>query len=193
MSGAIQTESAWAYHVIARCEYGDLVFREDPDYTCFLQLLGEACRRSGWRIHAYVLMPSHCHLLVETTAADLVAGMGWLQRSYVLYHYHRHHRDGRLFREDCKMMPVEGAEGIYCHMVSTYIHLNPARAKLVRISQQGLRGYRWSSYPSYVNRVGPAPAWLCTQRVLSSLGLGPADMRQYEAYIEGRARQLGVE
>jgi hypothetical protein len=91
------------------------------------------------------------------------------------------------------LAPVEGKERIYCHAVSTYIHLNPARAKLVRIGQQGLKGYRWSSYPCYVNRVDSPPAWLCTQRVLTSLGLRPADTQQYEAYIEGRARQLGVQ
>ena len=178
---------------MARGDYGEVIFRDDQDYTRFLHLLAEACSRSGWRIHAYVLMPSHCHLLVETTAADLVAGMEWLQRSYTLYHNHRHHRLGRLFRDGCKVVPVDGKEGIYCQVVSTYIHLNPARAKLVRIGQQGLKGYRWSSYPCYVNRVGSPPAWLCTQRVLTSLGLGPADTQQYEAYIEGRARQLGVQ
>ena len=179
--------------MMARGDYGDLVFQDDQDYTRFLHLLAEACSRSGWRIHAYVLMPSHCHLLVETAEADVVAGIEWLQGSYSLYHNHRHHRLGRRFLDECKMVPVEGKGEIYSNGISTYIHLNPVRAKLVRMGQRrGLKGYRWSSYPCYVNRVDSHPAWLCTQQVLASLGLGLADAQQYEAYIEGRARQLGV-
>jgi hypothetical protein len=75
MGDAMQTEHPWAYHVMARGNCGDLVFRDDQDYPCFLHLLAQEYGRTGWRIHAYVLMPSHCHLLVETTAADPVAGI----------------------------------------------------------------------------------------------------------------------
>jgi len=192
MSEVIHRESPWAYHVMARGNYGDVVFREDQDYTQFLHLMAEACGRSGWRIHAYVLMPGHCHLLVETTEADAVAGMEWLRGAYALYHNRRHHRLGPRFLDECKMVPMEGKEGVYWHGISTYIHLNPVRAGLVRMGLQGLKGYRWSSYPCYVNRADSPPAWLCTQRVLASLGLGPADTQRYEAYLEGRARQLGV-
>ncbi len=39
----------------------------------------EACGKTGWRIHAYVLMGNHYHLLVETPEANLAAGMKWLQ------------------------------------------------------------------------------------------------------------------
>ena len=52
MSDAMQTESPWAYHVMARSAYGDVVFRDDQDYTRFLRLLAEACGRTGWRMYA---------------------------------------------------------------------------------------------------------------------------------------------
>ncbi len=55
----------------------------------------------------------------------------------------------------------------------TYIHLNPARAKLIRIGEQKLWEYPWSSYPDYVCR--EAPEWLETGRVPGSLGLRPQD------------------
>jgi REP element-mobilizing transposase RayT len=44
--------------------------------------MGEACAKTGWRIHAYVLMGNHYHLLVETPEGNLVAGMKWLQGAY---------------------------------------------------------------------------------------------------------------
>lgn len=32
---------------------------------------------TGWRVHAWVLMTNHYHLLIETPQANLVAGMRW--------------------------------------------------------------------------------------------------------------------
>jgi len=32
----------------------------------FLHTLGQACERTGWRVHSYVLMGNHYHLLLET-------------------------------------------------------------------------------------------------------------------------------
>jgi REP element-mobilizing transposase RayT len=52
------------------------------DRKLFLETLGEACQKTGWRIHAYVLMGNHYHLLVETPEPNLVAGMKWLQGTY---------------------------------------------------------------------------------------------------------------
>ncbi len=76
--------------------------------------------------------------------------------------------------------------------ISTYIHLNPARAKLIRVGQERLKRYRWSSYPCYLNRAGRRPVWLETQAVLGSLGLAPGQTRGYEAYIEGRVLELAT-
>ena len=39
------------------------VFRSDEDQEMFLATLGEACGRTGWKVHAYVLMGNHYHLL----------------------------------------------------------------------------------------------------------------------------------
>jgi REP element-mobilizing transposase RayT len=45
------------------------------DRQRFLETLGEACEKTGFGIHAYVLMGNHYHLLVETPEGNLVAGM----------------------------------------------------------------------------------------------------------------------
>jgi len=42
----------------------------------------------------------------------------------------------------------------YFGVVGTYIHLNPARAGLIRVGEEPLKRYRWSSYPWYLNRAG---------------------------------------
>ena len=55
-----------AYPVMARGNQGRALFKDDPDRRGFLETLAEACAKTGWRIHACVLMRNHNHLLMET-------------------------------------------------------------------------------------------------------------------------------
>ena len=64
------------YHVMARGDRGEAIVRDDGDRVTFLRTLGETCERAGFRIHAYVLMTNHYHLLLETPEANLSLGMG---------------------------------------------------------------------------------------------------------------------
>jgi REP element-mobilizing transposase RayT len=179
------------YHVMARGNHGLAIFQDDRDRQCFLETLGEACEKTGWRIHAYVLMGNHYHLLVETPEGNLVEGMKWVQGAYTQRYNSRHKLFGHLFQGRYKAVIVDGRDDDYFSMVSTYIHLNPARAKLIRIGAERLKRYRWSSYPWYINRAGKRPHWLITDRVLGGMNLGPKEVKGYEAYIEGRVLELG--
>ena len=53
-----------ANHVMARGNQGRAIFKDAPDRRRFLETLAEACKKTGWRIDACVLMGNH--LLVET-------------------------------------------------------------------------------------------------------------------------------
>ena len=66
------------YHVMARGNHGQRIFQNNRDRHCFLETLGEACEKTGWRIHAYVLMANHYHLLVRTGEANLSHAIRWL-------------------------------------------------------------------------------------------------------------------
>jgi putative transposase len=60
MARAVRIEYSGAvYHAMARGNYGQDVFQDDPDRRCFLQTLGEACEKTGWVVHAYVLMSNY--------------------------------------------------------------------------------------------------------------------------------------
>jgi REP element-mobilizing transposase RayT len=174
---------------MARGNGRQIIFRDEQDYGRFLETLGEACQKTGWRIHAYVLLSNHYHLLLETPEANLVAGMKWLQGAYTQRHHGRRQTCGHLFQGRYKAAPVQ-ARG-YLGVVSTYIHLNPARAGLLAPGQEPLKKYPWSSYPWYLRRAGAGPSWLCRERVLAELGLAQDGRKGYAAYMEGRVLELG--
>ena len=56
---------------MARGNQGREVFRDAPDRQAFLASLDEACSKTGWGIHAYMLMAIHYQLLL-----DLARGTG---------------------------------------------------------------------------------------------------------------------
>jgi REP element-mobilizing transposase RayT len=130
---------------MARGNQGGRIYADDQDRKLWLETLAEACEKTGWRIHAYVMMGNHYHLLLETPEANLVAGMKWLQSTYTQRFNSRHKVFGHLFQGRYKALIVDGQEGDYFGVVSTYIHLNAARAKLIRIGRERLSRYRWSS------------------------------------------------
>ena len=52
---------------------GEAIFADDTDREVFLDTLGQACSKTGWVVHCYVLMGNHYHLLIETPEANLVS------------------------------------------------------------------------------------------------------------------------
>jgi REP element-mobilizing transposase RayT len=118
----------------------------ERDRKLWLARLGEACEKTGWRIHAWVMMNDHYHLLLETPEANLVAGMKWLQGTYTQRYNSRHEIFGHLFQGRYKAVVVEPEAGNYFAVVSTYVHLNPARAGLIRKDNMG-----WSGWEEFRN------------------------------------------
>lgn len=158
------------YHVMSRGNRQDAIFLDNRDCETFLDTLDEVCGRTGWLIHAFVLMGNHYHLLLETPEANLVAGMKWLQGTYTQRFNARHKQWGHLLQGRYKALPVDGSTEGYFPAVGSYIHLNPARARLFDLATEKLGDYRWSSYPLYL-RASKRPDWLCVDRILGSMGL----------------------
>lgn len=178
------------YHVMCRGNRQQTVFRDGRDNEMFLDTLGEACARCGWRVNAFVLMGNHYHLLIETPEANLVAGMQWLQGTYTKRFNVRHREWGHLFQGRYKALPVDRL-GEYFSTVASYIHLNPARVRGFDFTRTKLEEYAWSSYPGYL-QTGRRPEWLCVERVLNGLGLSdtPAGRRNYRAAVERRILEM---
>lgn len=182
MARSIRIEYPGAlYHVMARGNRREEIFRDEADRRFFLKALSEACGKCGWRVHAWTLMDNHYHLLLQTPEANLVEGMKWLQNTYTRRFNLRHQLWGRVFGDRYKSVLVEG-EGNYYETLLDYIHLNPARAGLVNPAQgQSVMDYPWSSvaggYALPPKRRAP---WLAVEDGLSAFGLADS--------VEGRRK-----
>lgn len=70
------------YHVLARGNRRTTIFHDDADSRAYLERLDRYRQRDGVMLHAYVLMPSHVHLLLETGDRPLARTMQTLQFTY---------------------------------------------------------------------------------------------------------------
>lgn len=176
------------YHVTSHGDGRKPIFRSDRDRELFLETLGEACLKTGWQAHALCLMDNHFHLVVETPGANLVAGMKWFLGAYTARFNRRHNRFGHLFGGRYKALMVEGGGAGYLKTVCDYVHLNPARAGLLRPGEK-LARYRWSSYPAYLMPARQRPGWLRVDRLLGEHGLASdtkAARRKFAGLMEAR-------
>ena len=82
---------------------GQDLFINDDGRRLFLSTLSETYCQTGWRIHAFVLMMNHYHLLPETAEPNLVAGMKWFQGTYTQRLNAMFTRRGHLFQGDTRL------------------------------------------------------------------------------------------
>jgi len=176
------------YHVMNRGDRREPIFKDEEDRGRFLGTLGEACLKTGWQVHAYCVMPNHFHLVVETPRVNLVPGMKWFLGTYTSRFNRRHKLFGHLFSGRYKALIVDGSGTGYLRTVCDYVHLNPARAKLLQ-PEQPLREYPWSSWPDYLRTPAKRPGWLRVDRLLGEYRLAQdsvAGRRRLEEALEER-------
>lgn len=203
-------EGGW-YHITTRGVGRQRIFVDCRDREHFVELLGEVVERYGIKLHAYVLMGNHYHLLIETPRANASRALQWLNLSYSVWHNVRHHRSGALFQARFKGIPVEN-QGSWGLTASVYLHLNPVRIKalgqgkgdraadrsglnvpvssavlLKRLDR--LRGHKWSSYPVYAG-YAKKPEWLtCSVIWGRARGGGESGTAAYRRYLEEYVKQ----
>ena len=115
-------------------------------------------------------MPNHFDWVVETPQPNLVVEMKWLLGTYTSRFNRRHKVFGHLFSWRYKSLMVDGSGSGYLKSVGDYVHLNPARAKLVA-ADAPLKSFAWSSWPAYLLARSKRPAWLRVDRLLGEWGI----------------------
>ncbi|EIC21990.1 transposase [Thiorhodovibrio frisius] len=101
------------YHVTARGDRREAIYRDDQDRLDWPTLLGEVCRRFNWRCHAYCEMTNHYHFVVETPDANLSKGMRQLNGVYTQT-TNRRHGAGRARPDSVRPLPA-----IACYALET--------------------------------------------------------------------------
>ena len=179
------------YHVMSRGDRRQDIFVDDVDRQDFLKTLAEACQKTGWQVHAYCLMPNHFHLVVETPNANLVEGMRWMLSAYTIRHNHRQKLFGHVFSGRYKALLVDGSGSGYLKTVCDYVHLNPARSKLIK-AQERLLAYPWSSLVWYAASKAHRPGWMRVDRLLGEHGIQKdraAGLQEFERRMEARRKE----
>lgn len=143
------------YHVTCRGNERQVIFKDDADRTRFLQTLTQSLNIYTVKLHTYVLMSNHFHLLVETPLGNLSEFMRKFNITYTSYYNRRHNRIGHLYQGRYKSILVDKNE--YLSVLSRYIHLNPVRIKSMEKTPAKekiriLTRYLWSSLPGYLLR-----------------------------------------
>jgi putative transposase len=133
------------HHIIQSGNDRQTIFRDAEDYTAFLQWLKDASRQFKVAIHAYVLMPTHIHLLVSPSD-DVGLGrmMQWVGRHYVPYFNSKYQRAGTLWQGRYRAVVLDSEQ--YFLLCSRYIESNPVRAGLVGSPED----YAWSSISHHI-------------------------------------------
>jgi REP element-mobilizing transposase RayT len=165
------------YHVYARGNRRQAIWRDDGDRRYFLAILAKLVRQLEWVCHAYCLMPNHFHLLLETRLPNLSAGMQRLNGAYAHSFNWRHGLDGHVFQGRFGSRLVDGNH----HLVelSRYIVRNPIRARLCEDAHE----WPWSSFGAAAG-LAPRPAFLTLDLVLAQFGSEPAAAaRNYAAFV----------
>lgn len=155
-------------HIIQRGNDRRPCFFGEVDRLVYLDMLRESLTPAECKLHAYVLMSNHVHLLVTpeqaSSAAELMKRCG---ERFVQYVNRRYKRTGTLWEGRYKSCLVQDdAYLLVCHR---YIELNPVRAGMVNAPDE----YFWSSYRC--NAHGAASNILTPHSIYAELGKTKVD------------------
>jgi REP element-mobilizing transposase RayT len=133
------------YHLYNRSNNNETLFLHVQHYYLFMAKFDKL--REYIRFHAYCLMPTHFHFLVQIDSPDqdpLRRKIGDILSGYTKTINRNYGRRGSLFQQHTKAKIISGNN----HLISclNYIHQNPVRAGLV----SSLEDWEFSSYREYL-------------------------------------------
>ena len=162
-------------HVIQRGNNREPCFYTEEDYRRYLETLEEVSDKVDCRIHAYILMTNHVHLLMTPMQEYGIAQtMQALGRRYVYYFNKTYQRTGTLWEGRYKASLIDSDR--YLLTCMRYIELNPIRANMVAHPGE----YNWSSYAA--NAQGKHDALLSYHPIYEALGT--SNEERHNAYRE---------
>lgn len=166
------------YHLIARGNNRQFIFRDEEAFHRFLELLANAKAKYPAKLYHYCLMSNHIHLLMQIEQAEhLSKFMQRLLQGYGRWYKSQFKYWGHVWQGRYKSPRV--AEESYYLEAGRYIERNPLRAKMV----QNLKDYPWSSYSFYA--FGEPNSLLDEDPYYANLGKTNQERQQaYQTFIK---------
>ena len=128
------------YHITARGNNRQGIFKCSKDYEKYLGLIRRCKRKYKFLAFGYCLMPNHVHLVLQVAEAmNLSRIMSSIQRAYSGYFNTKYKRTGYLWQGRYGSRII--IKDQYLLNTINYIELNPVRAKMVKAPHE----YTWSS------------------------------------------------
>lgn len=138
------------YHITARGNHRNDIFRDEEDFQVYLTLLEEAIFFYGdynYKLISYCLMDNHVHLMIKTDKNPLGILISRIHSIYTKYFNKKYNYIGHLFQDKYHSEIIE--DDVQMLETSRYIHLNPVKAKMVDIPEE----YKWSSYNMLIGKI----------------------------------------
>lgn len=171
-------------HIVQRGNNKQACFFCDDDYGFYIKALSEALIEYKVKLHAFVLMTNHVHLLMTPSDHEGISKvMQSVGRKYVRYINGIYNRTGTLWEGRHKASLIDSER--YLLICQRYIELNPVRAKMVDSPEE----YTWSSYQH--NGVGKTLQ--CITLHDEYLKLGQSQQSRLNNYRELFTQQISSE
>ena len=174
------------YHVFSQGDKRENIFHSDQDRTKFLEKTEEVVNKFRLKIHCYVLLDDHFHILMETPDANLSRAMHQLNCGYSNWFKSKYQIKGSVFQGRYRAILVE--KNGYLLLLSAHLHLNPVRLGMVKKPED----YRWSSYKNYI-RKGKDTYWLFTKDLLNLSSIRKKTYREFVSEIRTQGGKIRKE
>ncbi len=155
-------------HIIQRGINGNKIFIQDDDYENYYEWLQIAADFYKLKIHAYIFMPDHVHLLAspgsESSISKTLQSLG---RNYVQYYNRNYDNNGTLWEGRYRATILDSKD--YLLACSQFIETNSVRKGMTKHPKD----HFWSSYG--YNAKGEEDPLISEHRVYKALGNDPKE------------------
>jgi REP-associated tyrosine transposase len=167
------------YHVTLRGNHRQRIFRREADRDRLDEIVQTALARSGARLHAFVWMTNHIHLLVQVGDPPLGSLMQRIGTRFARAMQKKMRTTGHMFERRYHALLVD-VDGYFLELLR-YIHLNPVRARMVASPEQ----YPWSSHHDYL--AAQPRDWITTEFALRMFSADASRARElYRTFVAER-------
>ena len=150
-------------HIIHRGNNRQDIFESEEDMSRIKDDIATSLSKSKCRLHAYVIMTNHLHLLITPKDKEQLSRfMQSMANRYVRYFNAKHQRTGTLWEGRYKSCLIDSDH--YLFTLFQYIEMNPVKAGMVK----DLADYPWSSYQH--NALGQTDSLISEHSMYKELG-----------------------